>query len=51
MGQAVHIVETDHSNIKITRKNDVSIAEAIIKSRPKPKRTGPTGPYNEDAMW
>ena len=51
MGQAVHIVETDHSNIKITRKNDVSIAEAIIKSRPKPKPTGPTGPYNEDAMW
>ena len=51
MGQAVHIVETDHSNIKITRKNDVAIAEAIIKSRPKPKATGPTGPYNEDAMW
>ena len=51
MGHAVHIVETDHSNIKITRKNDVPIAEAIIKSRPKPKPTGPTGPYNEDAMW
>jgi 2-C-methyl-D-erythritol 4-phosphate cytidylyltransferase len=51
MGQTVHIVETDHSNIKITRKNDVPIAEAIIKSRPKPKPTGPTGPYNEGAMW
>jgi 2-C-methyl-D-erythritol 4-phosphate cytidylyltransferase len=51
MGQAVHIVETDHSNIKITRKNDVPIAEAIIKSRPKPKADGPTGPYSEEDMW
>jgi 2-C-methyl-D-erythritol 4-phosphate cytidylyltransferase len=50
-GHPVHIVETDHSNIKITRKNDVPIAEAIIKSRPKPKGKGPTGPYSEEAMW
>ncbi|MHC4782398.1 MAG: 2-C-methyl-D-erythritol 4-phosphate cytidylyltransferase [Planctomycetota bacterium] len=51
MGQVVYIVETDHSNIKITRKNDVAIAEAIIKSRPKPKAKGPTGPYSEEDMW
>ncbi|RKY07095.1 MAG: 2-C-methyl-D-erythritol 4-phosphate cytidylyltransferase [Planctomycetota bacterium] len=51
MGQTVHIVETDHSNIKITRKNDVAIAEAIIKSRPKPKAKGPSGPYSEEDMW
>jgi 2-C-methyl-D-erythritol 4-phosphate cytidylyltransferase len=51
MGQTVHIVETDHSNIKITRKNDIPIAEAIIKSRPKPKPSGPSGPYNEEDMW
>ncbi|MEN8127623.1 MAG: 2-C-methyl-D-erythritol 4-phosphate cytidylyltransferase [Planctomycetota bacterium] len=51
MGQTVHIVETDHSNIKITRKNDIPIAEAIIKSRPKPKAKGPTGPYSEEDMW
>lgn len=50
MGQTVHIVETDHSNIKITRKADVPIAEAIIASRPKPKLEGPTGPYIE-AQW
>jgi len=50
MGQTVSIVETDHSNIKITRKNDVPIAEAIIKSRPKPKPDGPTGPFVE-AQW
>ncbi len=51
MGQHVHIVETDHSNIKITRKNDVAIAEAIIKSRPKPKAKGSAGPYSEEDMW
>jgi hypothetical protein len=43
-------VETDQSNIKITHKNDVAIAEAIIKSRPKPKPEGPIGPYIE-AQW
>ena len=51
LGHSVHIVETDHSNIKITRKNDVAIAEAIIKSRPKPKPEGPIGPYSEEDMW
>lgn len=50
LGQTVYIVETDHSNVKITRKNDVAIAEAIIKSRPKPKPEGPAGPYIE-AQW
>ena len=50
LGHTVSIVETDHSNLKITRKNDVPIAEAIINSRPKPKPDGPIGPYNE-AQW
>lgn len=50
LGQTVSIVRTDHSNIKITRKNDVPIAEAIIKSRPKPKPEGPAGPFVE-AQW
>jgi len=51
LGHPVSIVETDHSNIKITRQNDLPIAEAIIKSRPKPKGDGPAGPFNEEAMW
>jgi 2-C-methyl-D-erythritol 4-phosphate cytidylyltransferase len=50
LGHKVAIVETDQSNIKITNKNDVAIAEAILKSRPKPKPTGPIGPYIE-AQW
>jgi len=50
LGYKVSIVETDSSNIKITHRNDIAIAEAILKSRPKPKPEGPMGPYIE-AQW
>ena len=50
MGCKVAVIETDASNIKITTKSDIAIAEAIIKSRPKPTPDGPIGPYNE-AQW
>jgi len=50
LGHKVSIVETDSSNIKITRQNDIAVAEAILKSRPKPTPKGPIGPYIE-AQW
>jgi len=50
LGHKVSIVETDSSNIKITRQSDIAIAEAILKTRPKPKPEGPAGPYVE-AQW
>ena len=50
LGQKVSIVETDSTNIKITRPGDIAVAEAIIKSRPKPVPKGPLGPYAE-AEW
>ncbi|NQT02016.1 MAG: 2-C-methyl-D-erythritol 4-phosphate cytidylyltransferase [Planctomycetes bacterium] len=50
LGQKVTIVETDSSNIKITRQSDIAIAEAIFKSRPKLMPKGPAGPYSE-AQW
>ena len=50
LGHKVSIVETDSSNIKITRKSDIAIAEAILKTRPKPAPKGPAGPYIE-AQW
>jgi 2-C-methyl-D-erythritol 4-phosphate cytidylyltransferase len=50
LGEQVSIVETDSSNIKITHKADIAIAEAILKSRPKPIPKGPIGPYIE-AQW
>jgi len=50
LGEKVSIVESDSSNIKITVPADIHIAGSIIKSRPKPKPKGPTGPYIE-AQW
>jgi 2-C-methyl-D-erythritol 4-phosphate cytidylyltransferase len=50
LGHKVAIVESDASNIKITKPTDIAIAEAIIRSRPKPKLEGPIGPYIE-AQW
>jgi 2-C-methyl-D-erythritol 4-phosphate cytidylyltransferase len=47
IGHKVSIIETDSSNIKITRQSDIAIAEAILKTRPRPKPKGPAGPYIE----
>jgi 2-C-methyl-D-erythritol 4-phosphate cytidylyltransferase len=50
MGHKVSIVETDSSNIKITWPADIAIAEAILKTRPEPKKEGYVGPFYE-AQW
>lgn len=50
LGHKVSIVETDSSNIKITQKNDIAIAQAILKSRAKAIPKGYVGPYAE-AEW
>ncbi len=50
LGIKVSIVETDFSNIKITTKADIAIAEAIIKSRQAEKPKGYVGPYAE-SQW
>ncbi|MBP7053711.1 MAG: 2-C-methyl-D-erythritol 4-phosphate cytidylyltransferase [Phycisphaerae bacterium] len=50
IGHPVAIVESDSSNIKITRQSDLPLAEAILKSKPKPKIEGPRGPFDE-AQW
>jgi 2-C-methyl-D-erythritol 4-phosphate cytidylyltransferase len=50
LGHKVAIVQTDQSNIKITQKSDIAIAEAILKSRPAPRKEGYVGPYHE-AQW
>ena len=50
LGHKVSIVETNSSNIKITRRSDVAIAEAILKTRKKLKPKGYIGPYAE-AEW
>ena len=50
MGHPVSLVESDFTNIKITAKRDVSLANQIIKGRPKPKPKGPLGAF-EEAQW
>ncbi len=50
VARKVSIVETDSSNIKITRQSDIAIAQAILKSRAKSKPKGYIGPYAE-AEW
>jgi 2-C-methyl-D-erythritol 4-phosphate cytidylyltransferase len=50
IGHKVSIVETDSSNIKITKPADVAIAEAILKTLHKPRPKGYVGPYAE-AQW
>jgi 2-C-methyl-D-erythritol 4-phosphate cytidylyltransferase len=50
LGHKVAIVESDSSNLKITRASDIAIAEVILKSRPKPLPAGPAHPFAE-AEW
>jgi len=50
-GHPVAVVEGAASNLKITTKADLALAEAILKSRPKPKGTGPIHPFAEEEMW
>jgi 2-C-methyl-D-erythritol 4-phosphate cytidylyltransferase len=50
-GHPVHLVEGAPTNIKITSKADLILAEAILKAMPKPKPTGPAHPFAEEEMW
>jgi 2-C-methyl-D-erythritol 4-phosphate cytidylyltransferase len=48
-GHPVHVVESTLSNLKITTKADLHLAEAVLKARPKP--SGPIHPFAEEEMW
>lgn len=50
-GHPVHVVESAATNIKITTKADLILAEAILKAMPKPKPSGPIHPFAEEEMW
>jgi 2-C-methyl-D-erythritol 4-phosphate cytidylyltransferase len=50
LGHKVSVVAADSSNIKITYPADVAIAEAVLKTRPEPKKEGYVGPFYE-AQW
>jgi 2-C-methyl-D-erythritol 4-phosphate cytidylyltransferase len=50
-GHPVIVVEGATTNVKLTTKADLHLAEAILKSRPKPKASGPIHPFAEEEMW
>lgn len=51
-GHPVHLVAGSATNLKITNKEDLSLAEAVLKSRPRPKPSGPAHPFaDEEKMW
>jgi 2-C-methyl-D-erythritol 4-phosphate cytidylyltransferase len=50
-GHAVHLVEGAGTNIKITSRTDLTLAEAILKAMPKPKPNRPAHPFAEEEMW
>lgn len=50
-GYAVHVVEGAATNIKITTRQDLILADAILKALPKPKPSGPIHPFAEEEMW
>ena len=50
-GHPVSVVEGSPTNIKITTRADLALADAILKSRPRPKGSGPIHPFAEEEMW
>ncbi len=50
-GHPVHVVEGAASNLKITTRGDLFLADAILKSMPRPKPAGPIHPFDEGEMW
>jgi len=50
-GHAVYLVTGSSANLKITTREDLSLAEAILKSRPKAKAPRPIHPFNDEVKW
>lgn len=50
LGHPVFIVPSDLSNFKITAKSDIFLADAVLKSRPKPKNKA-FHPFADEDMW
>jgi 2-C-methyl-D-erythritol 4-phosphate cytidylyltransferase len=50
-GHTVHIVDGATTNIKITTRQDLILAGAILMALPKPKPKGPAHPFAEEEMW
>jgi 2-C-methyl-D-erythritol 4-phosphate cytidylyltransferase len=50
-GHPVHLVAGSPTNVKITTREDLILAEAVLKARPKPKEARPIHPFADEAQW
>lgn len=50
-GHPVQMVMGATTNIKITTRADLALAEAVLKARPKPKANRPIHPFADEEMW
>ena len=51
LGEPVALVEGKPTNLKITTKADLKLAEMILKARPRPKPEGVSHPFADDDLW
>lgn len=51
LGQAVTVVECSPLNLKITTRDDLKLAEQVLKVLPKPKLDGFSHPFAGDDLW
>lgn len=51
LGKPVTLVPGSPVNIKITTREDLSLAAQAMKALPKPKPWGPAHPFADDDMW
>ena len=51
LGRKVTIVPCSPMNVKITTKEDLRIASALLKALPRPKLQGPGHPFADDDLW
>ena len=51
LGLKVTVVPGSPMNLKVTTKDDLRLAGAILKALPRPKLGGGGNPFADDAMW
>lgn len=50
-GHKVYLVTGSSTNVKITARDDLALAEAVLKSRPAAKVPRPIHPFDDDVKW
>jgi 2-C-methyl-D-erythritol 4-phosphate cytidylyltransferase len=51
LGEKVTIVPCSPMNLKITAKEDLRLASALLKALPRPRLAGPAHPFGDDNLW